>query len=154
MLSIIKSVAVICFISTGISMTCFMYLDTSLPGMFILSTIVQLALGWFINTYIDYKNKILVSEQQTVLLSQIESEAVQAPCAYCNAVNLIPIVPDQNNDFECIECGESNSVYVNITIAQKSAPIDQPQFDVTNFNTNLDRARESILNNEQESPSN
>tara|TARA_B110000495_G_scaffold73649_1_gene63039 strand:+ start:13308 stop:13514 length:207 start_codon:yes stop_codon:yes gene_type:complete len=48
---------------------------------------------------------------------------------------MIPITPNENNDFECISCGEMNGVYVNITIAQKTVPIDAEPYEVTSFNS-------------------
>tara|TARA_R110002167_G_scaffold180157_2_gene380376 strand:+ start:502 stop:789 length:288 start_codon:yes stop_codon:yes gene_type:complete len=85
-----------------------------------------------------------VIEQQVELMAQIEPEIVEAPCAYCGEVNLIPVSPTLDNDFSCMHCNEYNSVYVNITVAQKSVPFDSQPFEVTNYNANLQNAQSKV----------
>ena len=149
MLEITKSLLLILIISTGVAATGYTLLNTSFIGLFTLTTIIQLALGWFLRTYIESTERKTILDQQTSVLSQIEQEAAEAPCAYCGHINLIPILPNQDNDFECLECNEKNSVYVNITVAQKTVPIDAQPYEVTNFNENLQSAKDIVLSNEQ-----
>lgn len=149
MLEITKSLLLILIISAGVAATGYTLLNTSFLGLFILTTIIQLALGWFLRTYIESTERKTVLDQQTSVLSQIEQEAAEAPCAYCGHINLIPILPNQDNDFECLDCNEKNSVYVNITVAQKTVPIDAQPYEVTNFNENLQSAKDIVLSNEQ-----
>lgn len=123
-------------------------LDLNFLGLFTITTVIQLALGWFVKTYIESSERKLILEQQTSVLTQIEQEATEAPCAYCGHVNLIPILPNQDNNFNCIDCDKPNSVYVNITVAQQTVPIDAQPYEITNFNENLQSAKDKVLSNE------
>ena len=59
--------------------------------------------------------------------------------SYSNANFILPedITSDGDNDFECIHCGETNGVYVNITVAQKTVPVDAQPYEVSNHNSSL-----------------
>lgn len=146
MLNIAKSLSIIFLISALITAVCYSFFGTDLVGTFILTVIVQISLGWFINTINDSMEKRLAIKEQGKLLAQIESETVEAPCAYCGEVNLIPVSPTQDNDFECLACGERNAVYVNITVAQKAVQFDAQPFEVTNYSENLQHAKDKLLN--------
>ena len=137
MLQIIKSLSILCIVSLLVATICNHFFALSFQGVFILCAVVQLALGWFFNTYIQYKSTSQWTQQQTELITQLEQEATMAPCAYCGTENLIPVSPTQDNDFECVNCGEHNAVYVNITVAQKIVPLDVEPYSVSNHNTSL-----------------
>jgi len=145
---IIKSLLIVTTISIGIAGVGYTMLGANFLGIFVISFIIQLALGWFIKTYSESTERKLIIEQQSNLITQIDQEANEAPCAYCGAVNLIPISPGTDNDFDCLECGKTNSVYVNVTIAQKTVPIDAQPYEITNFNENLQSAKDRILKDE------
>lgn len=144
MLEIFKSILIVVVISGTVTTICNVVYGISPHGVFALATIIQFALSWYITTYYTYKNRLITSQQQTALISQIESEATEAPCAYCGEINLIPVSPTEDNDFICTGCNEANSVYVNITIAQKSVPLDIPEYNVTNYNTRLEQVKKTI----------
>lgn len=144
MFIILKSLTIVLLLSSLITAICYHFFASDIIGVFSLSTITQLVLGWFLRTYIDHNERKSVLDQQTKLISQIEQEATQAPCAHCGEINLIPIIPDGNNDFTCTHCGEQNSVYVNITIAQPTVPIDSQPYEVSNFNTNLEQVKQQV----------
>lgn len=148
MLDILKSLMIVCIVSSAIASVCNMVYGISPYGVFIIATIIQFASSWFMSTYFAYKDRLANTQRQTALISQIESEATEAPCAYCGTVNLIPISPDGDNDFKCIGCGETNGVYVNVTVAQKSVPLDSPGYSVSNFDSHLETAKRSIQNSD------
>lgn len=148
MFNIIKSLIWIILISGIVSTVTFICFGTDILGVFTLCTILQLILGYIINTVLDSKEKQATILANRDIISTIEETAVEAPCAYCDHINIIPIITGEQNDFECIKCGNSNSVYVNITIAQKTVPIDSLPFEVTSINPGLDRARQSITKDE------
>lgn len=145
---IVKSLLITCIISVAVAAICNQFYGASFLGTLLLTTVIQLTASWFFRTYIQFSKDKVSTEYQSKLLTQIESEATEAPCAYCGSINLIPISPENINDFECTECGEHNSVYVNITIAQKSVPIDAQPYEVTNFNQNLQSAKDKLLEDE------
>lgn len=47
-------------------------------------------------------------------------QGTDVTCAHCNAAAFIPIRFDDDNSFNCEVCGKSNSVYVDVTTAQKT----------------------------------
>jgi hypothetical protein len=147
-LNILKSLTIVLIISTLVTAVCHTFFTANLVGVFVLTTILQISLSWFITTYIDARERRLVIEHQGNLLTQIESEVVEAPCAYCGEVNLIPVSPTQDNDFECLLCNEHNAVYVNITVAQKSVPFDSQPYEVTNYSANLQNAKSKALSSQ------
>ena len=149
MFEILKSLLIVTTISVGIAGVGYTMLGTNFVGIFIISVVIQLALGWFIKTYSESAERKLIIEQQSNLITQIDQEANEAPCAYCGEINLIPILPGADNDFDCLECGKTNSVYVNITIAQKTVPIDAQPYEITNFNENLQNAKNKLLSDER-----
>lgn len=144
MFIIFKSLTIILLLSSLITTICYQFFALDVIGVFLLSITTQLVLGWFLRTYIDHNERVRVLEQQTKIISQIEQEATQAPCAHCGEINLIPIIPDGINDFTCTSCRKENSVYVNITIAQPTVPIDSQPYEVTNFNNNLETVKQQI----------
>lgn len=149
MFEVLKSLLIVTTISAGIAGVGYTLLGANFVGVFVISIVIQLALGWFIKSYNESTERRLLIEQQSKLITQIDQEANEAPCAYCGTVNLIPILPGANNDFDCLECGKQNSVYVNITIAQKTVPIDAQPYEITNFNENLQSAKDKLLSNER-----
>lgn len=148
MFEVFKSLLIVTTISAGIAGVGYTTLGADFIGIFVISIVIQLALGWFVRSYNESSERRLLLEQQSKLITQIDQEANEAPCAYCGTVNLIPILPGSNNDFDCIECEKPNSVYVNITVAQKTVPIDAQPYEITNFNENLQSAKDKVLSNE------
>ena len=149
MFEILKSLLMVTTISAGIAGVGYTMLGANFAGVFVISTVVQLALGWFVKSYNESTERKILIEQQSKLITQIDQEAYEAPCAYCGTVNLIPILPGEDNDFDCLECEKPNSVYVNITVAQKTVPIDARPYEITNFNENLQSAKDKVLSNER-----
>lgn len=145
MFDIFKSLAITLLISSLTTAICYQFFNMNIYGVFILTTLVQLTASWFLRTYIQHIEQTNIRKQQSELLTQIENEATDASCAYCGETNLIPISPNTDNDFNCLSCGKPNSVYVQITIAQKSVPIDSQPYEVTNYNNNLADAKNKIL---------
>jgi hypothetical protein len=145
MFNIVKSLVTVLIVS-GLIATCSNYFFNSpYLGVFVLSTIIQIAASWYITTYTQFRQRQAVLNQQTELISQIETEGTTAPCAYCGGENLIPISSDGDNDFECIHCGETNGVYVSITIAQKTVPVDAQPYEVSNHNSSLQPNHDKIV---------
>lgn len=145
MFEIVKSLVILLIISVTISICAHYFMGIDYVGVFIITIIAQLSLSWYLKTYLNSKERQLSLKTQSKMLSQIEQEATIAPCAYCGTENLIPVLPDQDNDFECVACNETNSVYVNITIAQKTVPYDAMKYEVTNYNNELKSAESKIL---------
>jgi len=145
MFDIFKSLAITLLISSLTTAICYQFFNMNIYGVFTLTTLVQFTASWFLRTYIQHIEQTNIRKQQSELITQIENEATDASCAYCGENNLIPISSNTDNDFNCLSCGKPNSVYVQITIAQKSVPIDSQPYEVTNYNNKLADAKNKIL---------
>ena len=64
-------------------------------------------------------------QEQTRQAEYFSKQGVDVNCAYCSNVNFIPVSMSDTNEFVCDSCGKPNSVYVDITVAQKTDIIDK-----------------------------
>jgi hypothetical protein len=125
----------------------------------IITTVVSLAGGTLISYLIDYditKSVITLfvlqiiffyiwnSVSQSILTFKLEQEqtkqaeyfsqqGLEASCAHCNSVNFVPIRMDQDNEFDCENCGKPNSVYIDVVVAQKAQLLDKQQLSVSSY---------------------
>ena len=87
---------------------------------FITLICVQFALSYIWNSYTQYSLSRLSIIEETQRLEMYESQGLSVQCAFCKSENFIPIRFDDENDFDCTECNKQNSVYVDVTTAQKT----------------------------------
>lgn len=59
-------------------------------------------------------------DEETKRLELYAMQGTDVTCAHCNAAAFIPVRFDDDNSFECEICGKVNSVYVDVTTAQKT----------------------------------
>lgn len=64
-----------------------------------------------------------MERELTKRIDVMSKQQVQVPCASCKELNDYTITYDQDNQFDCTTCGTKNSVYINITTAQKTTPV-------------------------------
>lgn len=74
-----------------------------------------------------------IESEETIRLAEIAKIGVDVQCAYCGAVNYIPIRLDIDNEFECDECNKNNPVYVSITTAQQTDIINKDKLSVSSY---------------------
>lgn len=67
--------------------------------------------------------RINIESQETERLKYYSSQGSTLQCARCKADNFVPVYLDRDNEFECENCGTKNSIYVNITVAQKTKTV-------------------------------
>lgn len=98
----------------------------------------QFILFYIWNTYAEYRLRLNLEREETLRVSSYNKQGVTAECAHCQQENFIPIRMDSVNEFECEVCGKANSVYVDITVAQKASLIDRENLSVSSYiNDNL-----------------
>ena len=93
----------------------------------------QLVLFYIWNTALQALMRVQYSREQTKQAEYFSKQGVEATCAHCNTINYIPIFMDQTNDFVCDNCGKSNSVYIDITVAQQTDITDKQSLSVNKF---------------------
>ncbi len=75
---------------------------------------------------LEWRSRIKMREIETEMLAEMSKQGIHIPCAYCKVENFVPIRFDEDNDFNCIECGKTSGVYIDIESATKTAPVDHP----------------------------
>jgi len=128
-LSLIKTVAVATALSLIISHAfSLVFLD-----WFLVCIAAQFIMFYMWNSFLEYRLNVAREREETERITSFMEQGVDAICAYCNASNFIPIKLDDDNEFNCTECNKDNSVYVDITIAQKTQIIDKQSLNVSSY---------------------
>ena len=94
--------------------------EASFWKTFAVATFSQLLLFYIWNSLVQIFVKIRLEQEQTKQYEIFEEQGRDVNCAYCNHSNFIPILLNSDNKFICDNCGEENSVYIDITIARKT----------------------------------
>ena len=85
-------------------------------------------------------NKKLENER----IKEFTKQGLSVNCAICSAENFIPIRLDTSNSFECQACGQQNAVYINVTTAQTTTPLDTTPVSITSYVEAEEKAKEMI----------
>ena len=91
---------------------------------FALTSVLQIVL-FNIVRYI--RSGYLASRARELELEEIKSfekQGMELSCAHCRAKVFVPIRFDQQNSFQCPECEEHNAIYVNVTVARETTPLN------------------------------
>lgn len=100
---------------------------------FIVASIGQFIIFYIWNSVMSMILKNKFEAEETSRVTEWTKQGVDVQCAYCGAINFIPIRLDDDNEFECTECGKTNSVYVNITTAQQTDTLDREKLSVSSY---------------------
>lgn len=104
----------------------FVYYTTyTFVDVFITSIIIQFVFFYLWNTYTQYKLRLVQEIEETKRAELYTQQGVTVECAHCKSVNYIPVRMDQENGFDCEDCGKSNSVYIDVTVARKTEIVDK-----------------------------
>lgn len=91
---------------------------------FAFTSVIQIILfnvGRHIRTgYLASKTRELELEE----IKSFEKQGMELTCAHCRSNVFVPIRFDQQNAFQCPECGEHNAIYVNVTVARETTPLN------------------------------
>lgn len=121
--SIFKSLSITALVTLIVS-TLLWSIGYPFYTVFIFTFIGQLMFFYMFNTVLQYivmlKNKKLENNR----IKEFTMQGVDLNCAHCSSTNLAPLRFDQDNIFSCLNCGKDNSVYINITVAQSSSPLE------------------------------
>ena len=84
-------------------------------------------MGWNV-----YQNRVsgTIRQQDNVMLAELAKQSIVAPCAYCQTSNFVPVRMDIDNQFDCSECGKTNTVLINIETAQITTPLGSTTINV------------------------
>ena len=121
--SIFKSLSITTLVTLTVS-TLMWSIGYPFYTVFVFTFIGQLMFFYMFNTILRYvimlKNKKLENNR----IKEFTLQGVELDCAHCSSSNLTPLRFDQDNIFSCLNGAKDNSVYINITVAQSSSPLD------------------------------
>jgi hypothetical protein len=143
--SIIKSIVTTVIITGAISTIAYFLgydvLQTSLI-VFIGIICVSIISSQIRDAIIFTNNKKLENER----IKEFSRQGLEVDCAICSAKNFIPIRLDSSNTFECLECNQQNAVYINITTAQTTTPMDVNPLSISSYVDNKEQVEDKIKN--------
>lgn len=123
MRQIIQSLFITIIVGIALGSAIGLAFDQSIIKMTLLCIVCQFVFFAIYNNYIANKNRLYMERELTKRMDAQSRQVVQVPCASCSAMNSHIISYTESNEFECDECGTHNSIYVNITTAQKTVPV-------------------------------
>lgn len=123
MLDVFRSLGITLSISLVVS-TVYWSIGENYVKPFILTTVGQFVVFWLINTWIRSRQLTQNKQLENERIKQFNSQGVEVECSYCKTSNLIPVRFDIDNDFECLNCGKPNAVYIGVTVTQKTSPLN------------------------------
>lgn len=133
----IKSIITSLIITTVVSLvggTTLSYLtDYNIIKCIVLFFVVQVIFFYIWNSVSQSILTFRLEQEQTKQAEYFSQQGVEASCAHCNSINFVPVRMDQDNEFDCSSCGKSNSVYIDVVIAQKAQLIDKQQLSVSQY---------------------
>lgn len=120
---ILKSIGITILVSCIVTLTCYYAFMIDPIRCFVSTTLIQFIFFYILNSYIEYKMRLNLEEQETERLKYYSSQGSTLQCASCKADNFVPVYLDRDNEFTCDNCETKNSIYVNITVAQKTKTV-------------------------------
>ena len=148
MLLILKSLAVVLSISTALGLIAHYLFGITFLGVFLTGIIIQFLGSYFLNTWIESRERKVAADREEEIIKEFNKQGTTVSCAYCGEPNFVAIRTDLPNDFKCGKCEEENAVYISITAAQRTNPLQSSPLEVLSYNTQLEAARDKVLGEE------
>jgi hypothetical protein len=120
--------------------------DPIKAGVFAL--VGQYIFFYIFNTILQSRAALKNKELENERIKEFSKQGTVVPCAYCGEDNLAPIRFDVDNKFACNTCGKINSVYINITTAQVTNPLEANPLAVQAYIADREEAIQKIRNSE------
>lgn len=95
-------------------------MDSDYIEVFVALVCIQFVISFVWNSFARFFLENRMIDEETKRLELYAMQGTDVTCAHCNAVAFIPVRFDEDNSFNCEVCGKSNSVYVDVTTAQKT----------------------------------
>ena len=88
--------------------------------VFIITFVLQFAIGFIISSIRDPLLLLRAEEIENERIKALSQQGLELKCAHCSNSSFVPIRLDEHNNYECPHCTQSNSVYLNITVARET----------------------------------
>lgn len=131
---IIKSIAILCFISTIIATSCF-YLGLKFIPSFTLATIIQFVVWTLFKYWVDSNSQIQLETLINERIKEFRTQSLDCKCPdeNCNFVDTVPIVINDVNYYTCTKCKKEIKVYIGCKTFLITTPLDGDPFKNHNF---------------------
>lgn len=129
---------------SGIVGTTFWSLDQGFLKPFVLSIILQFIGFWIFNTISQRIFSIKERQLENERIAEFSKQGVEVDCAYCKTTNLVPVRFDVDNDFECVNCGKPNAIYIGVTVTQKTTPLNVSPLMINTLNPDEQNAIDKL----------
>jgi hypothetical protein len=140
---ILKSI-LITFSVSGVGALIGWSIDYNPIKIFILFTSIQFIGFWILNTVTGHLRQVKMTKLENERIAEYTKQSVQAECAYCKTMNLIPLRMDIDNDFNCTNCNKPNAVYIGVTVTQKTNPVSADPLAINTLNPDEQAAIDHI----------
>lgn len=130
---IIKSLLLTILVALFFTACGYYIFNLDILNTFVCSILVQIIVFYLWNSILGAVVRINLEKQETQRIEQYEKQGVDVSCAHCNAMNFIPIRVNDENSFNCTQCDKPNSVYVDITVAQKADLIGRDSLSIETY---------------------
>jgi hypothetical protein len=104
--------------------------DISLTKCILGGVILQFIFFAIYNNIMQYFTNRSIDRETSIRITELGKQAAEVQCAHCSEINYVPIRISADNSFDCTECSRSNAIYLSVTTAQKTTPLDVSQFTV------------------------
>jgi len=145
---IIKSILVISLVASCISWFAYSINMDPIP-VFIMTIVVQILLYNIYRAITDRISAIKMREIQLQEIKNFNMQGLELSCAHCRHTTFAPIRFDQVNSFSCPECNKPNAVYLNVTVAQETTPLDMESITTKLLIDEEQRVKDSILTSDK-----
>lgn len=141
--AIVMSLGITTVVSLTVAVLGNVLFDLNHYKTFVVTFTLQLSLSYIWSSILQFLYKMKLETEETKRVEMYTTQGVTADCAYCKTSNYIPIRMDEVNSFKCDDCSKENSIYIDITVAQKTDIIDKESLSITEYmKEKTDGARE------------
>ena len=137
---LLKSLAITGIVSAIIAYFC-THFDIVFLKTFLIASLMQFIVSYLIGYYADWKAKLKMRAIEAEMYKEVSKQFADINCAYCGEVNTVPIKVTGDNRVECRKCGKESAVYVELEVAQVTAPLEDTD-------ERLDEIYKKLKNNE------
>ena len=131
--SILTSLFKTTTVSVVVALVAKLMFEQSPTPWFIVTFLGQFVLFYVWNSYMSYRFRLDINQQETERIKAFETQGVNVNCAHCSTTNYIPVRFDEDNKFDCDACGKTNAVYVDVTVAQPTQFLDKQNISINSI---------------------
>ena len=91
---------------------------------FILTIVLQIILFNTVKYFRDGHVSMRIREIELEEIKSFEKQGMELDCAHCREPVFVPIRFDEQNGFDCPKCEKTNAIYVNVTVARETTPLN------------------------------